>query len=191
MGGRSPHLSKLAVEVWKEVIRKNSFLLPSWVATQDNTEADMLSRENHLHWDFSLQQKSQEIIFQRWFLPSLDAFASRTCHVTEKYLSWFPDNQSQGRDALAHPWPQKVFLFPPVPLISKVLNKLRRDRVSAILIAPNWTSAIWFPNLLSLTQDFLLLGDQSSHLIDPRTNKSPEAFLSPLAAWLLHPSNSE
>ncbi len=40
--------------------------------------------------------------------------------------------------------------FPPIALLPGVLERVRRDRVPLLLIAPRWPGRVWFPNLLSL-----------------------------------------
>ncbi len=38
--------------------------------------------------------------------------------------------------------------FPPIALLPGVLERVRRDRVPLLLIAPRWPGRVWFPNLL-------------------------------------------
>ena len=187
MGGRSRVLSNMALKVWQLILDKESFVLPTWIGTKENWEADLLSREDRLHWDFSLTNPTLERIFLRWFIPTLDAFASQECHILPDFFAWLPDPQALGRDALLQNWPNQIYLFPPVSLIPRVLNKFRQmtPGSQAILIAPHWTSSIWFASLRDLSVDSLLLGDQNQILWSPHTRGPPDVFVSPLAAFLL------
>jgi hypothetical protein len=56
------------------------------------------------------------------------------------------------RDAFAHrPWPNTLlYTIPPVPLIPQVLDRVQEERLYMILIAPQRTSAPWFPCLQCL-----------------------------------------
>jgi hypothetical protein len=184
MGGRCRRLSQMTVEIWLQIINKKSFILPVWIGTSDNLEADLLSRKHRLHWDFGLALPVIDRIFQRWFIPDIDLFASNDFHVVEKYYSWLPDPAAKARDAFSQEWPERVYLFPPVPMILKALNRLQLfPGTHAIFIAPRWPSAVWFPLLTSLMIDWMDLS-QFNHLIMKRADQDP-AFLTPLAAWLL------
>ena len=51
-------------------------------------------------------------------------------------------------------WPYSVYAFPPVPLVSKFLNKFLQSNISdALLIAPFWPSQPFFPVILNLLVD--------------------------------------
>ena len=45
-----------------------------------------------------------------------------------------------------------MYAFPPVPLITMTLEKIRTDRVTAIMIVPAWKTAKWW----DLLEDMLL-----------------------------------
>ena len=85
--------------------------------------------------------------------PTLDAFASAKAHKLPRYFSWEPDHQALGRDSLLYSWDPLTYLFPPVPLIPKILNKVREERIEAILICPMWPTAMWW----LLVQNLLLV----------------------------------
>ncbi|XP_053289751.1 LOW QUALITY PROTEIN: uncharacterized protein LOC128450365 [Pleuronectes platessa] len=106
-----------------------------------NTGADIMSRGGPRHGDWSLH-------------PELvDLFASRG---NAQCALWFSlsvrDNPPLGVDALAHrPWPRTLlYAFPPGPLIPRFLDRVREERLSAILVAPERTGASWFPCLQRL-----------------------------------------
>ena len=51
-----------------------------------------------------------------------------------------------------------MYLFPPLPLIDKVLCKFIEDNVThGLLICPYWPSKTWFSKLLELLIDFPLI----------------------------------
>ncbi len=39
---------------------------------------------------------------------------------------------------------------PPIALLPGVLERVRRDRVLLLLIAPRWPGRVWFPDIISL-----------------------------------------
>ena len=61
-------------------------------------------------------------------------------------------NPPLGVDAFAHrPWPNTLlYAFPAVPLIPKVLDRVQEERLYMILIAPQRTSAPWFPCVMTM-----------------------------------------
>ena len=119
-----------------------------WVPREENQLSDLLSKSALQTWDFSLDKDVAASLWTRWFLPTVDTFASKACHLLPQYYSWHPDQSSQARDALSvQCWPDRVYCFPPVPMISLVLQKIQSDRVTAIIIVPGWKSALWWDML--------------------------------------------
>ncbi len=54
-------------------------------------------------------------------------------------------------DALTSHWPAaRLYAFPPIKILPLVLCKIREERASVILIAPNWPNQPWFPDLTEL-----------------------------------------
>ena len=73
------------------------------------------------------------------------------------FVSPIPDPRAMAVDALSISWNGIVaYVFPPIPLIPLVLNKIRREETSVIMIAPLWPNRSWFPLLLDLIVDLPL-----------------------------------
>ncbi|XP_063819378.1 matrix metalloproteinase-21 [Pseudophryne corroboree] len=67
--------------------------------------------------------------------------ASRLNKKLSRYCSKTRDPQATVVDALTAPWScQYVYLFPPIPLIPRVLKRLKKERIQVILIAPRLSS---------------------------------------------------
>ncbi len=63
----------------------------------------------------------------------------------------FPHASSSSRMAMVQTWPRlRLYAFPPIALLPGVLERVRRDRVLLLLIAPRWPSRVWFSDLISL-----------------------------------------
>lgn len=78
-------------------------------------------------------------IHQTWGPFSIDLFADRTIKQLPNYVSWMPDLDALYPDALSIPWSnlQNPFANPPWNLISRVLNKIRRERLPLMtLVVP-------------------------------------------------------
>ena len=57
-----------------------------------------------------------------------------------------------GVDAFAHePWPKKLlYAFPPLNLIPPLLGRVRQERLSVILVAPDRVSALWYSEIIQM-----------------------------------------
>ncbi|KAL3053108.1 hypothetical protein OYC64_005605 [Pagothenia borchgrevinki] len=57
-----------------------------------------------------------------------------------------------GGDASAHkPWPRKLlYAFPPLRLILPLLGRVRRERLSIILVAPDRVRAPWYSEMTQM-----------------------------------------
>ena len=151
-GTRSSNLSDEACLLWEEALARNILILtPHWLSSKDNIEADFLSRNKLNQWEFYIRPSLFEYILRELQVyPTLDAFASRSTTQLERYMSWFPDSQAVAQDALLHQWDEITYLFPPVPLMLKVLRLVREQGISAVLVCPQWPTALWWPSVVEM-----------------------------------------
>ena len=86
-------------------------------------------------------------------------------------------------DALPQDWQvRSMFMFPPFPLLSKAIQKLRTTQEGeVILIATWWPSQPWFPHLLRLCVDHPLFFPYSRDLL------SQQGYVSDGKSYRLHP----
>ena len=81
---------------------------------------------------------------------------TRSRHVSNSHLPQFmspiPEPRAQAVDALSQDWQgRSMYMFPPFPLLNKVIQKLRSTQTAeVILVAPWWPKQSWFPHLLRL-----------------------------------------
>ena len=186
MGGtRSSPLCQAAMSLWHTVLSKQGWVKATWVPREGNQLSDLLSKSALQTWEFSLSPSVATVLWTRWFLPVVDVFASNQCHLLPDYYSWYRDPVALARDAFAvRRWPNRIFCFPPVPLLSMTLTKIREDKVMAIVILPEWRTAHWW-DILSpmLLTDPFPLGFYRNVLIPTEGQKLP--YLHPLVACLL------
>ena len=45
-------------------------------------------------------------------------------------------------------------MFPPIPLIPKIIQKIIMERATGILIVPNWEAQMWYRHLLKIQVDY-------------------------------------
>ena len=62
-------------------------------------------------------------------------------------MSWSADSQAVAQNAMMHPWDRVSYLFPPTPLLLRVLQKFREELISGVIVLPMWPSALWWPLL--------------------------------------------
>ena len=80
----------------------------------------------------------------------VDLFAS-ALNALPGYCSRVRDPAAWKIDAFSFPWTGfKGYAFPPIPLIPRVLRKIREDRAQVVLIAPRWPRRTWFLDLTDL-----------------------------------------
>ncbi len=114
-----------------------------------NRGADMLSRRRIPQGEWRLHPESVRMIWNLYGEAEVDLFAtSENAHCPSFFsLSHSP---LEG-DALTARWPTaKLYAFPPIKILPLVLCKIREERASVILIAPNWPNQTWFPDLTEL-----------------------------------------
>ncbi len=80
----------------------------------------------------------------------VDLFATRQ---TSHCPLWFSLTHPAplGLDAMVQTWPRlRLYDFPPIALLPGVLERVRRDGVRLLLVAPFWPGRVWFSDLISL-----------------------------------------
>ena len=184
-GTRSVKLCSTALELWELVLARKGWIKATWLPRDLNQAADMLSKAAIETWEVSLSREVLEMIFSRWFSPTMDMFASQDCHVLPRFCSWFPDKDAYARDAFSlMRWPDRCYCFPPVPLINLMLERIRRDKVRAIIVVPMWPISVWWPSLQEMVLEGPLnLGFYKQILSSPLGRKLP--YLNPLVAYLV------
>ena len=65
-------------------------------------------------------------------------------------MTWNQDPREVAVNALDYQWDPTTWLFPPVPLLPQVLEEVQQQQIEAILICPEWTGAMWWPQLVEL-----------------------------------------
>ena len=189
-GARSVDLSLKAEGLLLWCLSHDIHLTARYVPGKLNVLADSLSRSHMiLPTEWTLSREVLEPVWTTWFRPLVDLFATRFNHRLPVYVSPVPDPAAWAIDALSVPWSGlQAYAFPPFPLMSKVLRKVRWERPQLILVAPWWPSQPWFPDLLDLAGGRppiqLVVGPRA--LVQPRSgipHASPQVLN--LHAWML------
>ena len=151
-GTTSAHLCDRAIHLWKFCIKRDISISAVYVPGSQNSKADRLSRLENRDHSYSLSEDYFELISNFISFPlKVDCFASRLNFKIEKYFSRYYDPYSSWVDAFSVLWSDHVYLFPPVPIIHRVISKFKTDKTGhGLLICPYWPSQFWFPSLLEL-----------------------------------------
>ena len=188
-GAHSTALSLLAEEILVFCQLHEIQLLARHVPGKLNVVADALSRPHTvLNTEWTLAHSLLLPLWERWFRPQVDLFATCFNHRLPLYVSPVPDPRAWAVDALSIPWGGLLaYAFPPFPILARVLRKVRLDRPRLILIAPNWPAQPWYPDLLELCHiPPVPIPVGPKGLLQPRSgipHASPQVLH--LHAWLL------
>ena len=151
-GTISARLCDMAIELWEFCIKRNISISAVHLPGIKNTKADFLSRLDNTDHSYSLSSSFFELLSDHLKFPlKVDCFASRLNFKLEKFFSRYPDPLCCWVDAFSVNWTDNVYLFPPLPIIHRVISKFISDKtVHGLLICPYWPSQFWFPSLLDL-----------------------------------------
>ena len=185
-GTKSNALSWEACQLWEIVqIKRVTLVTPHWLSTHDNTSADFLSRHKISTWELKLDPDVFiQIVAFFQILPTLDAFATKETAQLKRYMSWKMDPAAVGRDAMLQSWDKVTYLFPPVPLLAKVLNKVVEEQVTAILVCPAGPSALWWMQLQALLIAPPMTLPSFKEILTPMEGEM-KVYLEPLVAVLI------
>ena len=193
-GTRSPPLCMLTWQLLVWCQSHNIRLRAAHVAGVDNKLADMLSRQRVLHGEWMLHRTVVQTIFKQLERPLIDLFASKLNNQLPTFCSWTPQGGELTVDSLSISWKNlSAYAFPPIPLITRVLRKVREDRCRLILIAPMWPRRTWYSDLLDLLWEVPRVLPSRPDLLSQQGGRvwHPEPEIFKLVAWPLSGVTSE
>ena len=153
MGGTKSHfLCQLALDLWDYCLSHNIWLKAVYFRGSDNVNADRLSRffsDNH---DYFLSNSWFTRLHSHLdFCLEIDLFASRLHHHLPRYASLLPDPDAEFIDSFSFSWSGNLYIFPPIVLLSRVINKFQSDNCQfGLLIAPSHPSSPILSSILDL-----------------------------------------
>lgn len=128
---------------------------------------------------FSRDEESQRWIF--WLPPRTESVLSS--------VQGGMDHCSLGASFLLA-WKRSLFCaFPPMPLILRVLNRIRQDQARVLLIAPTWLRQAWPPYLLPLCVQLSIKLPIIPHLLSQ--DASTKLAVPDRRAWFLGSSGAQ
>lgn len=184
-GTHSAPLLKVAQEILFLARDLQVSILPVFVPSEANLHADFASRFKSLP-DLHLLPSIFDKICDLWGVPVIDLFASPKSTQLPRFMAWGNAPSAEAFDALSLPWTfDMAYLFPPLPLVSRVVEKIAQSSGLFILVCPFWPAQSWHPKLLSLrVLDVRRLPYLSNLVVDLVSKKPPRLLPSlHLVVW--------
>lgn len=120
-----------------------------------NTTVDALSRAYSPFHEIEINLIYLNQVFHHWGTPDMDVFGTRS-NKCNAFCCWGGmDPRALGNGLLS--WSGRfLYLFPLLPLIPRVLQKLQQEKPRRILLTPWWLRQVWFPLLWTLSSNHYL-----------------------------------
>ena len=182
---KSPRIQCIISLIMRLARQKTLFIDCLYIQGAYNVLADQLSRVGPISTEWTL---SQEVFnnLNAQLNCKIDLFATKWNHKLPMYASPCPDQNALFVDAFSRDWGRfkTVFLFPPTPLVSKVLAKLKSDKVeTALLITREFATKPWYMSLLkTASHSFPLQTVLTQNMGDPSCTHSSHVTLH---VWIL------
>lgn len=180
------HFLDLTKKIWQFLERRDSKIFAVYIRSKDNYIADAESRKLRPETEWSLSQKAFHSIKCKFGEPVIDLFATKMNTKCEMYFSWHWDDKCSGIDAFTHDWSKYFFYaFPPFSLITRVLQKIRSDLATGIVVVPKWDTQPWFPCFNELLISDLIILPPKPNLLTYGNRSHPLSAKLTLMAGIL------
>ena len=139
-------INSLMIKIWQ-------WLTVAHIPGKDNIIADGgESRKSCRETEWALNpQIYQDAIAHLGQTPDIDLFASRLKYKCKLYAFYQPDPGAFVINALHLAWDSPNFYaFPPFCVIQKVLQKIRKDSATGVILVPYWPTQAWWPVLTNM-----------------------------------------
>lgn len=169
---KSLKLHKVICQIWEWALSKGVWLSASHIPGVLNEITDKESRKNATLTEWMISDDLFRYVIDRLgFTPVIDLFASRINNKLARFASYRPDPEAELIDAFSTSWSGLAFYaFPPFICISRVLQKIRKDMASGILVVPDWPNQPWYNVYRELVVTDIILYPREDLLLLP-TNK--------------------
>lgn len=148
----SRKLNSLVREIWDWCIQHDIFLSTSHIPGVENEAADVESRKPLKETEWALDQAIYQQGIQLLDVnPVIDLFASRLNYKVKPFIAYQPDPEAQAVNAFTISWKSYFFYaFPPFSIIPLVLQKIREEESTGLVVVPKWPAQPWWPYLMRM-----------------------------------------
>ena len=187
---RSPPLWKWSLRILLLARKREFYLRAVHIRGVSNVLADALSRATPINTEWTLDNESFGLI--QTLLPDLqvDLFATRNNNQLPLFVSPVLDSRTPLVDAFRQDWSQweRIYLFPPIAMISLVLERMTDYRGAAILVTSWSPNSHWFPILLRLADRVVRLPHpQLTQRVQNREVRTSCPHFWASHAWIFYP----
>ena len=169
----SPRLMSIYRRIVELCMQHGLTLQAEYIPTLLNVVADHFSRLNP-SFEWSLPRRIFREVEQLFGTRTCDLFASPESAMCRQYGSLVPHPTSLG-DAFNLQWRgRRNWVCPPISLVARIVDRLRCEGAEAVLVAPYWPSATWFPTLLEISDFTRVLTEQEMLDITWHTPTRPD-----------------
>lgn len=167
MGGvQYVELNQRAKDIWTWCEKRKIWIFASYIPSRENTDADRESRRVNIDTEWELGAPFFQTTIEKWGLPEIDLFASRSNAKTEVFCSWKRDPEARYIDAFTVNWSKyRFYAFPPFTMVAKVLQKIISEKAQGIVVVPHWPTQPWFPLFKSMLLEKPLYFSPSPNLL--------------------------
>ena len=150
---KSEICNDIVVALWELCIDNNTLVTAAHIAGVCNTVADKESRNFHIqHTEWKLDSLLlHKALNELEFAPEIDLFASRINNQFATYCSYRPDPGATFVDAFSISWADfRFYCFPPFSCILRVLQKVKQDKATGVIVVPQWPTQTWYSVLMTM-----------------------------------------
>lgn len=150
MTGRIPQLAKTARKIIQELDEVGAKIQAVFIGTKENIAADHLSRERDTH-SWSVKESIFRKLEEKVGPHTMDWFASKENKKTKRFCARWNHPEAVAADALSISWKnENGWIVPPIPLIPKVVEKIKEEKAMTTIIIPKWTAQVWYQKLRAI-----------------------------------------
>jgi hypothetical protein len=161
---KAPDVNSLLKQIFALCSEKDFDIVAQWRPREELQLEDDLSKLLNSS-DWGLRKAEREAILEAFQVrPVIDLFASDVWHTTSRFVSHHATPGALAVDATRQAWTELVqqgdfaWIFPPVRLLTEVMQAVRRFETNCILIVPKAEATNWWITLLAMGQRAKLAG---------------------------------
>jgi hypothetical protein len=188
--GAGPALLRLTQKIFSILTAQDIRLHVCHIPGVQNVLSDALSRLE-ITGDYQLDPEVyRNSMAMLRFTPTIDLFAHCQNKKCQRFVA-LPGVRAAGATALdafdIQDWSKELpYIFPPVQVIDRVLQRIALDKATAVVVVPKWTSQPWWGLLRPMTISVVELGDSSFVLLPgPRMRESESQKKLPPGVFLM------
>ena len=151
-GSKSLACNAIARKIWLWAFERQIWLSSEHLVGSLNVTADYESRHFQMETEWMLDKSVfKNVVLKSGFEPNIDLFVSRVnCQIT-KFVSWKPQPEAYAVNAFSLDWHHfKPYCFPTFSIIPWVLQKISLDKVTALVVIPNWPTQPFYATAMNM-----------------------------------------